>query len=292
METFKVGCDPELFLQQDRHIISAVPYIDGTKQSPTKLTCGSTLQRDNVALEFATPPVIGKSAFINSIKITLDEIRGLLPNNLSLLATPSAHLDKKYLRHPEARKFGCDPDWNCWTESLNEMSSKAAEGTLRSCGAHPHISHPALEIWENKIDYACLMDIFAGQSSVLLDSSEEGKKRKTLYGKAGAFRPNKYPCGDHGVEYRVLSNFWIKSPKLVELIYNFMEDSLNMTINNKLDEVLTLVDPGEVIDNINNGVVKEVKKSLQKLNKYLSTKTKALLVQCLKTNFNFEEEWR
>ncbi len=56
------------------------------------------------------------------------------------------------------------------------------------------------------------LDYFLGIPSLLLDKDEE---RRHLYGKAGAFRPKPY-----GVEYRVLSNFWLKSPELMRWVYN------------------------------------------------------------------------
>ena len=44
---------------------------------------------------------------------------------------------------------------------------------------------------------------------------DDGAKRRELYGKAGAYRVKPY-----GVEYRVLSNFWLKSPALMQWVYD------------------------------------------------------------------------
>ena len=56
------------------------------------------------------------------------------------------------------------------------------------------------------------MDATLGLASLLFDPDT---KRRSLYGKAGAFRPKSY-----GVEYRVLSNRWIKGIPLMRYVYN------------------------------------------------------------------------
>jgi len=55
------------------------------------------------------------------------------------------------------------------------------------------------------------MDLFLGVSSILLDDDTE---RRVMYGKAGAYRFKKY-----GVEYRTLSNFWIKDEQSIKWAY-------------------------------------------------------------------------
>ena len=56
------------------------------------------------------------------------------------------------------------------------------------------------------------MDLFLGIPSVLMD---KGHLRKNLYGKHGAYREKAY-----GVEYRVLSNFWIFNNRLIEWVWD------------------------------------------------------------------------
>jgi hypothetical protein len=56
------------------------------------------------------------------------------------------------------------------------------------------------------------MDLFLGVPSIILDTDTE---RRKLYGKAGAFRNKAY-----GVEYRVLSGFWITNDSLMEFAFN------------------------------------------------------------------------
>jgi hypothetical protein len=64
------------------------------------------------------------------------------------------------------------------------------------------------------------LDLYLGLPSLLLDGDED---RRLLYGKAGAFRPKSY-----GVEYRVLSNFWVLNPELREYVFQQTERALKM----------------------------------------------------------------
>lgn len=98
----------------------------------------------------------------------------------------------------------CDPDYNVYTLEANTPPN--SEGTLRSAGGHIHIGYENPE-FVNNLKIVRAMDLFLGIPSILLDKDT---RRKQMYGKAGAYREKPY-----GVEYRVLSNFWIASQETV-----------------------------------------------------------------------------
>jgi hypothetical protein len=60
--------------------------------------------------------------------------------------------------------------------------------------------------------------MFLGLWSVIRDPDT---KRRELYGKAGAFRFKPY-----GVEYRVLSNFWLHTPDRMEYVWHLVRGAL------------------------------------------------------------------
>jgi len=62
------------------------------------------------------------------------------------------------------------------------------------------------------------MDVFLGLFSLFFDSDT---KRREMYGKAGAFRPKSY-----GVEYRTLSNVWLKDVHLMKWVFNNTVDAV------------------------------------------------------------------
>ena len=65
-----IGTDPEFFMvvRETGKLISAIPHIEGTKDAPVPLPQGGTVQRDNVALEFATDPAVDREDFVEKIR--------------------------------------------------------------------------------------------------------------------------------------------------------------------------------------------------------------------------------
>lgn len=64
-----------------------------------------------------------------------------------------------------------------------------------------------------------LLDIFLGIPSVIIDPD---KKRRELYGKAGAFRLTKY-----GVEYRTLSSYMMSEDYILNLVWDLLIFAIN-----------------------------------------------------------------
>ena len=294
---FTIGCDPEFFLRQRKNgkMICAIPFIKGTKYKPEILPSGSgNIQRDNVAVEFATNPASGSEDFIEKIQQTLSDVRNKIPKDCELSAEPSAHFAQDQLKHPDSQVFGCDPDFNAWTVTENK-TPYLEDLTFRSCGAHIHIGHQKgdgnefLLNFDGKIQTIRTMDAVHGIIATVLDSSKSANARRQLYGKAGAHRPKKY-----GVEYRVLSNFWLKSPELVMLIYNLTKDVVKLVRSGKYEELIDKIGEDRIQNIINDGIVKDAKE-IMKLHiiPCLSEESITFLETCLKkiNNYNFAEEW-
>lgn len=55
-----------------------------------------------------------------------------------------------------------------------------------------------------------LLDILLGNTSVLIDRDPHAAERRKVYGRAGEYRLPK-----HGLEYRTLSNFWLRAYPLM-----------------------------------------------------------------------------
>lgn len=229
MKTNRVtlGTDPEFFLMEEdsKKKISAIPHIKGTKYEPLFLPNGSKIQHDNVALEFSTAVAKDGHDLANKIKETLMLIKKDIPKGMSMIAEASAEFAEDQLQDFEALQFGCEPDFNAWTLNVNIPPS--IDTNLRSCGGHLHVGHTENSGCDfllndfGKIHVVRMMDTFHGIVSVVLDSSMEAHRRRELYGKAGCYRPTSY-----GVEYRVMSNYWLRSPKLVAFMDYLLQDAL------------------------------------------------------------------
>lgn len=216
------GADPELFLRDSSNKpVVSIGLIGGTKQNPRSIGNGFALQEDNVAVEFNIPPAKSKEEFVKSISFVLDHLAvEVAKQGLHLDISPTMEFDIIDLMHPQAMELGCEPDYNAWTGERNPRPF--APDTLRSSGGHIHIGYenPSIEVSSEIIK---AHDLFCGVPSVLLDSDS---RRREIYGKAGACRYKSY-----GVEYRTLSNFWIKTKELTEMIYEQSERAIDF-INN------------------------------------------------------------
>ena len=220
---FTIGADPEIFLvSPEGKFVSSVGKIGGTKMIPQPIGMGCAHQEDNVAVEFNIPPASTLEEFKTSIKFSMDFLEQKAKTlNLNLSVTASADFDSAELQTPQAKVFGCDPDFDAWT-GLQNPAPRARNKNLRSCGGHIHIGTD-----ENAMDIARAMDLFAGCPSIILDKDS---RRRELYGKPGSFRYKPYGC-----EYRVLSNFWLKTPELIEWAYKQTQRAVEWVKENKKD---------------------------------------------------------
>lgn len=207
---YKLGSDPELFLKRrdTGEYFPAIGLIGGSKHDPKQmegLAKGYTWQEDGVAVEYNVPPSGTKQEWINVHNTALKFIRqNISEEEFELALDASAEFNSEYLEMPGARIGGCETDNNVWLKEVNPKVDLLQTNT-RSCGGHIAVSFK-----EGKDLILCeelvkSMDLFLGVPSVLIDSD---KLRRSLYGKSGSFRfGTKYT----GIEYRVLSNFWLKS---------------------------------------------------------------------------------
>lgn len=293
---FTIGTDPEFFLvDENGKVVSAIPHIPGTKYEPAALPSGGTIQRDNVALEFATPPAKDGADFVEKVRNAFKDIMIQLPAKHRIIVVPSAVFDDDQLDHPEAQEFGCDPDYNAWTVVMNEKPMHDNHN-FRSCGGHIHVGHVPGDGNEflldpyGKIEMARGMDCFHGIISVKLDNSPESVERRKLYGGSGCHRPTEY-----GMEYRVLSNFWMKSPNLVMLMDSLTGDVLKVIKAGKLEEIINTIGENEVQNIINRGLVDEADRILDRvLMPHLSEDSRHYLNEALDKieTYDFLQEWQ
>ena len=217
----RFGADPELFLiDQEGKFISSIGKIGGTKQAPLPIDDkGSAVQEDNVAVEFNIAPSANAAEFIENLQRPLsyleEKAKGM---GLGLSVIPSAIFTDEELTHPQARMFGCDVDYNVWTGKPNPRpKAKGIFQNLRTAGGHVHVSWNEPDM-KDRVKLVQALDLFLGVPSVLMDGDT---RRRLLYGKAGAYRPKIY-----GVEYRVLSNFWIKDTGLMRWVVQQTENAV------------------------------------------------------------------
>lgn len=226
---FKFGCDPELvLLDKNDNPISADGLIPGTKYKPYKVS-GGAVQVDGMAAEFNIDPAESYREFSDNIDSVLSELKKMLPKGVKFAALPAVRFSPEVFAaaHPRALELGCDPDFNAWTGNKNRPPrNRPDDPFLRTFAGHVHIG------WRNPTEDTILdpthisncndlvrqLDWYLGAWSVLKDP---GTDRRRLYGRAGACRYKPY-----GVEYRVLSNFWVLSKQLRLEMWNRLQRAI------------------------------------------------------------------
>ena len=241
-----IGSDPELFVKKDGKYISGHTLIPGTKEKPYPVPLGA-VQVDGTALEFNTRPAATLQQFHRSTNSVLSALRSMVPDDIEIVASPVAYYGNEYLaRLPEkAVELGCSPDFNAY--SGKENPTPDVEMPFRTASGHIHIGWTNVENPYSTIHMLeCralvkALDVFLGVPALIIDPDT---KRRQLYGKAGAFRPKTY-----GLEYRVLSNFWVMDPKLRRWVW----ENTALAIARSLDRNNPLHGRSDVEFTINTG---------------------------------------
>lgn len=249
-----IGCDPELFVTNARGTPkSAFGLVPGTKKEPFKVKKGA-IQVDGMALEFNIDPAKNEEEFVVNIRTVMQQLREKTDPKYKFKIAPSVTFTQKHLddQPDEAKELGCEPDFSAYT--MKENPKPNANTTLRTASGHIHIGlekNGDITSDAHRIKYATLvkhLDLFLGLRSLEWDKD---KKRRQLYGNPGALRFKPY-----GVEYRVLSNMWLDSEKLVRFVYKQTVRCIEDLLKN-----------GKLTDRDYNFIVQEIKRG----NRYWST---------------------
>lgn len=223
-----VGADPELFVKDGSKFVSAHGLIPGSKAEPHPVDRGA-VQVDGMALEFNIDPAATKDEFrinINTVKDTLIKMVGH-----EVVAAPTADFGYEYIRGQpfEARELGCEPDFNAYTGEENPRPN--VDAPFRTGAGHIHIGWTNGQPMTSAHLLTCQkvvkeLDVVLGVPSLLIDYDAQ---RRELYGQAGAYRPKHY-----GVEYRVLSNFWVDNDKYIDWVYDGVKIAIENLMKNTL----------------------------------------------------------
>jgi hypothetical protein len=224
----RIGADPEFFLKKDGKFVSAFGMVKGTKHEPEPVELGA-VQVDGMALEFNINPASNPDEFSININTVLAKLRSMIPKDYDFAFSSVAHFDEAYMaQQPEkALELGCAPDYNAWTEQENTPPDVKAP--FRTAAGHVHIGWTeGADVFDPVHFDACCkltrqLDCLLGTWSL---QHEQFNERRELYGKAGAFRPKPY-----GMEYRVLSNFWVPNPDLASQVFHYTVKSFNDLTN-------------------------------------------------------------
>jgi hypothetical protein len=247
-----VGADPEVFVKnQDNKFISGYGMIPGTKHEPHPVDLGA-VQVDGMALEFNITPANSQEEFLKNIDSVMSRLESMIPEDYHLDIVPHADFGQEYINNQPiiAQLLGCEPDFDAYSGFENDPAYEVPG--LRTAAGHIHVGWTNRASMEDVIHFstgcnqAKIMDILLGLPSVLLD--DNGTKRREMYGSAGSFRPKPY-----GMEYRVLSNFWLKSEELKKWVYDATVYSFECMAGYADKNYLGLFSDANIQETINKG---------------------------------------
>ena len=221
---FSFGLDPEFMITRNGQYFSAISIVPSTKYERHKVGAGE-FYHDNVMAECAIPPSSSKEKTIENIRTVLKDYAALIrPYKLTVQA--SQDFPPSELEHPEAKKIGCDPEYDVYSLSIvKPPEEEFITNPLRTAGGHIHLGCKLAKDEFQGYFIIRMLDLCLGLPSIYMDKDPSSAMRRRIYGNAGRFRKPKW-----GIEYRSLGNFWLSSPVLVGLIYdicNFVLDYVN-----------------------------------------------------------------
>ena len=206
----RFGMDPELFISTPEG--GVVEAKDCLGDEEHKRTYG--WKRDGVQVEINVSPdycreTIGGELvyYFRSLRKHLEK-KGQKVNFTSLITLSPEEMGRL---SEDAKKLGCEPSRNLYGRGGCKVDGGVYR--KRSASGHIHLSAPVLYKVEPE-RFVRVMDILMGNTCVLLDRGKGARERRKVYGKAGEFR---VPAMGR-LEYRTLSNFWLRSYPLTSFV--------------------------------------------------------------------------
>ena len=226
-----MGCDPEFFFTRGGKVIGSEKVLpeDGLKSADY---WGGKFIRDGVQAELNPTPSTCRAAVGNAIRACFKDLHTkILKDKADISADFSQCIEvsKEEMDSlsEKSKIFGCAPSTNIYNEGKCKTSVIAVDPKKyfgRSAGGHIHLGtynwygynddKTAKDALKGADIMVPVLDIVVGNTCVLIDRAESNKERRKVYGKAGEFRLKTY-----GIEYRTLSNFWLRSHQLTSFVF-------------------------------------------------------------------------
>lgn len=246
-----LGCDPEFFFKVDGKVVGSELVIpkDGLRPLDTERgaiagrsvgdsTAGQTVTKfiiDGVQAELNPRPNTCRANLANEIAACFRMLKKRLDaegKGVKCDFSPAIVIDPAELKKLDEanQKFGCTPSLNAHGDtSVNFEKIDPLTNMNRSAGGHIHIgaqAHPQIlkKVKEAPHELVNMLDIIVGNTCVLIDRDPSNIERRKMYGRAGEYR---LPA--HGLEYRTLSNFWLRHYNLMSMVFGLVRLAVELS---------------------------------------------------------------
>lgn len=254
-----MGCDPEIFISLNDKIVGSEKAIP---QKGLSLSAGvDKITRDGVQVEFNPKPQTCRAYLGNHIRSSfVNLVDELKKKGMDINFDQVIKISKKELNSlsDESRKFGCAPSTNIYTNETSVITKDPSVYLKRSAGGHIHLGSVNYE--ENRFFEPSLivpvLDIIVGNTCVLIDRDPANVERRKTYGRAGEYRriysdKERTKVIPGRIEYRTLSNFWLRNYKLMSFVMGLSRLSYSIVCEGLYNELVSYVDLKRVEKAIN-----------------------------------------
>lgn len=256
-----LGADPEIFVFDNEHkLIPAFNFLPAKSEE-------TLMYWDGFQAEWKYNHVVNYCQN-NLVYFTRERLFDLRIKAISYNPNAKLSLRNVVRISPELLKtansehvaLGCMPSYNAY-----KLRGKRVENprklALRCAGGHMHFG-----TWYNKRPQyekiVTTLDNILGVWAVGVARHLDVPARRQYYGLAGEYRTPRYGTGQFGVEYRVLSNFWLASPALMQVAWDLGRTCVRLAHSRSLK--LWASNQQETIETINNCDTDQAKRILQR----------------------------
>lgn len=273
-DSLNLGADPEVFLKREGKVIGSERVIpeEGLRAGDTAWL-PHKIVRDGIQVEFNPYPNGGRTeAFQEGMNRMLQKLKNHLKEHpgveISYDLTVEVPAEEFAGLSEKSRELGCQPSENWY--GPNPIKVDRFTYPFRSAGGHLHFGLPYWALPDSRYfkfedirrRLPPLFDIFIGNTCVLIDRDPMAAFRRENYGRAGEYR-----LPDHGIEYRTLSNFWLLSPTLMDLVFSLGKVAfqvLSTTVNPTVARFSLADVEGELAEYIPGKGIKKFERAINK----------------------------
>lgn len=261
------GCDPEFFIREikTKKVITADKLLP-SKNKKLKIVQGQAFF-DGVQAEMNVNSASCREYLQDNIFYNLKAIQKHINKKgkkYQLWCTSTTRVTQKDLMNadPECRVFGCAPSKNAY--GSKKIKLDGSKHLYRYAGGHIHLGYKP-KTTKDAEELVKVLDRILGITSILLDNDGAAIRRRKYYGMAGEYRT---PA--HGIEYRTLSNFWIRAPELTSLMMGLARVAYTIHIEGYNKHILKAVSDKDTKDIIDNSKVIKARTAFNKLKPFLT----------------------
>jgi hypothetical protein len=259
------GCDPELFFKQNGKIIGSEKVL-----SKNGLEQLSNVVEDGIQVEIHPSSTSCREILAGNIRDIFYNIRRKIKDTdieLDFNSFVNIDIEEMESLSEKSKQFGCATSKNIYDKNAKIEVSDPSKYYFRSAGGHIHLgvdSGRVSVVHDNIVDIVKLLDIIVGNTCVLLDREKGNIERRKNYGRAGEFRIKNY-----GLEYRTLSNFWLRHCTLMSLVFGLSRYAVSIWRSNQAKDFLKSVNYEDVRKAIDTNNITLARKNFNKIKKLL-----------------------